>query len=146
MFGEKNFKSVEKTLKKSQELMDKVRKQNEKWPGAGAFEKDITSARKLLVEMEQALLDVADAFLQEPFGDTQNQDIKTEVDHAYNMASSLMGHLYDDIKQVHDALMKGQSQNGGIKAAEIHLKKLIYQCKKARDHLCDTARIVNKAH
>ena len=146
MFDENNFKSVEKTLKKSQDLMDKVRKQNEKWHGAGAFEKDITSARELLFEMEQALLDVGVAFLQETFWDTQNQDIKTEVDHAYNIAGSLMSHLYDDIQRVHDALMEGLSQNGGIKATEIHLKKLIYQCKKARDHLCDTARIVNKAH
>ena len=143
---EKNFKSVEKTLKKSQELLDKVLKQNEKWHGAGAFEKDITFARKLLVEMEQALSDVVTAFSQGFFGDTRNQDIKTEVGHAYNKACSLMSHLYDDIRRVHDALPKGQSQNGGIQAIEIHLKQLIYQCRETRDHLRDTARIVNKAH
>jgi len=34
---EKNFKSAEKTLKRSQELMDKVLRQNEKWHGAGSF-------------------------------------------------------------------------------------------------------------
>jgi len=143
---ENNFKSVEKTLKKSQELMDKLRKQNEKWHGAGAFEKDITFARKLLVEMEHALSDVVAAFSQGSFGDTRNQDIKTEVGHAYNKACRLMSHLHDDIRRVHDALPKGQSQNGGIQAIEIHLKQLTYQCKKTRDHLRDTARIVSKAH
>jgi len=143
---EKNFKSVEKTLKKSQELLDEVLKQNEKWHGSGAFEKDITFARKLLVEMEQALSDVVDAFSQGSFGDKRNQDIEMEIGRAYNKACSLISHLYDDIMRIHDALPKGQSQSGDIKAVEIHLKQLTYQCKKTRDHLRDTARIVNKAH
>jgi len=139
---ENNFKSVEKTLKKSQELLDKVLKQNEKWHGSGAFEEDITSARKLLVEMEQVLSDVVAAFSQGSSAHLRNQGIKAEVSHAYNKAYSLMSHLYDDIRQVHDALPKGQSQSGGIQAIEIHLKQLTYQCRKTRDHLHDTARIV----
>jgi len=143
---EKNFQSVEITLKKSQELLDKVLKQNEKWHGSGAFEENIISTRKLLVEMEQALSDIVAAFSQGSFRHLQNQDIKTEVGHAYNKACSLMSHLYDDIRRVHDALPKGQSQNGGIQVIEIHLKQLIYQCRKTRDHLRDTARIVSKAH
>ena len=124
---EKNFKSVEKTLKKSQELLDEVLKQNEKWHGSGAFEKDITFAQKLLVEMEQALSDVVAAFSPSSSAHLRNQDIKTEVGHAYNKACSLMSHLYDDIKRVHDALPKGQSQSGDIKAIEIHLNQLTYQ-------------------
>ena len=143
---EKNFKSVEKTLKKSQELLDKVLKQNEKWHGSGAFEKDITFARKLLVEMEQALSDVVAVFSQGSFGDTRNQDIEMEIGRAYNNARSLMSHLYNDITLVHDALTKGQSQSGGIKAIEIRLEQLTYQCKKVRDHLRNTARIVSEAH
>jgi len=95
---EKNFKSVEKTLKKSQELLDKVLKQNEKWHGSGAFEEDSTSAQKLLVEMEQALSNVVAAFSQGSFEDTRNQGIKTEVGHDYNKACNLMCYLYDDIR------------------------------------------------
>jgi len=143
---EKNFKSVKKTLKKSQELMDKVREQNEKWHGSGAFEEDITSARKLLVEMEKVLSDIVAAFSQGSFGYLLNQDIKMEVSQAYNKVRSLMSHLYGDIRRTHDALSKGQSQSGDIKTIEIHLKQLTYQCRKTRDHLRDTARIVNKAH
>lgn len=143
---ENSFKLVEKTLKKSQELMDKVRKQNEKWHGAGAFEKDITLARKLLVEMEESLSEVVAAFARGSFGDTRNQDIEMEIGRAYSNARSLMSHLYDDITLVHDALPKGQSQSGAIKAIEIRLEQLTYQCKKVRDHLRDTARIVSKAH
>jgi hypothetical protein len=143
---ENSFKLVEKTLKKSQELMDKVRKQNEKWHGSGAFEKDITLARKLLVEMEESLTDVVAAFARGSFEDTRNQDIEMEIGRAYSNARSLMSHLYDDITLVHDALPKGQSQSGGIKAIEIRLEQLTYQCRKVRDHLRDTARIVSKAH
>jgi len=96
--------------------------------------------------MEQALSDIVAAFSQGSSAHLRNQDIKTEVGHAYNKACSLMSHLYDDIRRVHDALPKGQSQNGGIQAIEIHLKQLIYQCRETRDHLHDTARIVNKSH
>ena len=53
--------------------MDEVLKQNEKWHGSGAFEKDITFARKLLVEMEQALSDVVAAFSQGSFGLLRNR-------------------------------------------------------------------------
>ena len=146
MIEEKTLNSAEQTLRKAQELMGKVREQNKKWHGSGAFEKDITFARKLLVEMEQVLSDVVVTFSQGFFRDTRNQDLKMEFDLAYNKACNLMSHLYDDVRRVHDALPKGQSQNGDIKAIEIHLNQLTYQCKKTRDHLLDTARIVNKAH
>jgi hypothetical protein len=134
--GNKCLKKI--VSKKSQELMDKVRKQNEKWHGSGAFEKDITLARKLLVEMEESLSVVVAAFARGSFGDTRNQDIEMEIGRAYSNARSLMSHLYDDITLVHDALTKGQ--------IEIRLEQLTYQCEKVRDHLRDTARIVSKAH
>jgi len=102
--------------------------------------------RKLLAEMEQVLSDVVAAFSQGSSTHLRNQDIKTEVGHAYNKVCSLMSHLYDDIRRVHDSLPKGQSQSGDIKAIEIHLKQFTYQCKKTLEHLRDMARIVNKAH
>ncbi len=137
---EKNFKSLEKTLKKSQELMDKVRRQNEKWHGSGAFEQDITSARKLLGEIEQALSDVVAASSQGSFGYLRNQDIEMEVGRAYNKMSSLMSHLYDDVRRLRDALTKGQSQSGDIQAIEIHIQQLISNSLKARDYLLEAAR------
>jgi len=137
---EKNFKSVEKTLKKSQELLDKVLKQNEKWHGSGAFEKDITFARKLLVEMEQALSGVVAVFSQGSFGDTRNQEIEMEIGRTYNTVCRLMSRLYDDIRRVHQALPKGQSQSDAIKATEVHLQQLISNSLKSRDYLLEAAR------
>ena len=55
---EETLKSAERTLKEAQQLMAKIQKQNEDWPGAGAFQKDITTARTLLNEMQQNLSDI----------------------------------------------------------------------------------------
>lgn len=137
---EKNFKSVETTLKESQELLDKVLKQNEKWHGSGAFEKDIAFARKLLVEMKQGLSDVVTAFSQGSFGDTRNQEIEMEIGCVYNKVCRLMSHLYDDIRRVHQALLKGQSQSDAIKETEVHLQQLISNSLNSRDYLLEVAR------
>ena len=137
MIEEEALKSAKQTLRKAQELMGKVREQNKKWHGSGAFEEDIISAWKLLMEMEQDLSDVVVTLSQGFFRDTRNQDLKMEFDLAYNKACSLMSHLYDDIGRVHNALPKGQSQSGDIKAIEIHLKQLVSNSLKSRDYLLE---------
>ena len=137
---EKNFKSVEKTLKKSQELMDKILEQNKMWPGAGVFEKDVRTARSLLPKMEKALSDVIVMLLQR-INDLPGQDLETEVSQAIHKAYNLMSHLYDDIRAVQTTLEKGQSQSDAIKQTGIHLQQITQHCHQVQNHFLEVVRM-----
>ena len=131
---EESLKSAEHTLKEAQQLMGKIHKQNDDWPGAGAFQKDLTEARTLLNEMQQ---NVSDIFVELTHDQNEHPDSDREmrVSQDFNETYSLMSKLYDVVNQVHLSFDNGSSQKDGLIEAEKYLKQLLNHCLTARNHL-----------
>jgi predicted translin family RNA/ssDNA-binding protein len=137
---EETLKSAERTLEEAQQLMGKIHKQNEDWPGVGAFQKDITTARTLLNEMQQSLSDI---FVESTcdHNELPDSDREMKVSQDYSETYSLISKLYDAVNQVHFSFDKGLSQKDGLIEAEKYLKQLINHCLTVRDHLTRLAMI-----
>ena len=136
------LKSAERTLKEAQQLMGKIQKQNETWPGVGALEKDIATAIALLHEMEQILSDIFVKFSLDL--DTHpDSDLEIEVSQAFNETYSLMSQLWDAVNQVHVCWQKRSSQSDAITKVEKHLKQLTNHCIVMRDHFIEITQLAN---
>ena len=134
MATEQKLKSGERTLIKAQQLMDKIQKQNEDWPGVGAFHKDITTAKTLLNEMQQ---NVSDIFVRYTRNQNEHYDSHEEIKVSQDLSEtySLMSKLYDAVNQVHFSFDNGLSQKDALIEADKYLKQLIDHCLTVRDYL-----------
>jgi 1,4-alpha-glucan branching enzyme len=131
---EETLKSAERTLKEAQQLMGKIQKQNEDWPGVGAFQKDITTARTLLNEMQQSLSDIFVEFTCDQ-NEHPDSDRKLKVSQDFSETYSLMSKLHDAVNQVHLSFDNRLSQKDALIETEKYLKQLINHCLTVRDHL-----------
>ena len=131
---EESLKSAEHTLNEAQQLMGKIQKQNETWPGAGAFKKDLTEARTLLNEMQQ---NVSDIFVELTHDQNEHPDSDREmrVSQDFSEMYSLMSKLHDAVNQVHLSFDKGLSQNEGLIETRKYFEQLLNHCLIVRDHL-----------
>ena len=139
MCKETCFESAEEVLEKGLDLIKKVRRQNEQWPGAGAFEKDVRSARALLRQMKQALADLIGE-LTLRIEDLPGEDLDMEAREAVNKAYSLISRLHDDVRAIHAALERGETQSFPLGQTSIHFQQLAHHCRQAQDHLLDARR------
>jgi len=143
MVIEEMLRSTERTLKEAQQLIAKIQKQNEDWPGVGAFQKDITIAKTLLNEMQQ---NVSDIFVEL----TRNQNEHPDSDGRMKMSQdfsetySLMSKLYDAVNQVHICFDNRLSQKDALIETEKYLKQLINRCLTVKDHLNEIGRDLSK--
>jgi uncharacterized membrane protein YccC len=128
------LKSAENKIQLAQDLLERVVEQNNKFPGSGATEKDLSQAKELLQEM----LSLLPALASQASNDTAN-DHKSEQQHsiqqAFNKAASLISSIYDDIQEAHVALEGGKTQSRSIEQAETHIMRLVKHCHQAREHL-----------
>jgi len=131
---EETLKSAERTLKEAQQLMDKIHKQNEDWPGAGAFQKDIKKARTLLNEMQQSFSDIFVEFTRDQNEDPDS-DREMKVSQEFSETYGLMSKLHGAVNQVHLSFDSGLSQKNGLIETEKYLKQLISHCVTVKDHL-----------
>ncbi len=140
MLNEQSFKQMEKLLAKSQQLMDKIRRQNRKWPGAGAFEKDVDDAKALLEKMGQVVWDLAAAAV-ESLDKSLDPSHDSEIREAVRKEYALMSRLYEDIRRAHEATEEGKSQSEALRQTEIHVKQFTLQSEQTRDRLLELARV-----
>ena len=138
MLDEQSFKQMEELLKKIYKLITKVQEQNQRWPGAGAMEKDLDDAKALVQEMEQVVWDLA-AVAVESLGESPDSSRSSEIHEAVRKEYVLMGRLYDDIKIAHEATVEGKSQSDAIRQTGIHVKQFALQSELARDRLLELA-------
>lgn len=131
---EEMLTSAERTLKEAQQLMGKIQKQNEDWPGVGAFQKDITTARTLLNEMQQSLSDIFVEFTRDQ-NEQPDSDREMKVSQEFSETYSLMSKLHDAVNQVHLCFDNRLSQKDVLIETEKYLKRLISHCLIVRDHL-----------
>ena len=134
MATEGKLKSAERTLKEAQQLMAKIQKQNEDWPGVGAFQKDMTTARTLLNEMQQSLSDIFVEFTRD-HNEHPDSDREMKVSQDFSETYSLMSKLHDAVNQVHLCFDNRLSQKDALIETEKYLKQLISNCLIVRDHL-----------
>jgi predicted nucleic acid-binding Zn-ribbon protein len=133
---EETLKSAERTLKEAQQLMSKIQKQNEVWPGAGAFQKDITTAKTLLNQMQQSLSDIFVEFTLDQ-DEHPDSDREMKVSRDFSEAYSLMNKLYDAVRKVDARWGEALGQSDTLIESEKYLKQLINHCLTARDHLSE---------
>ena len=134
MAVEETLKSAEHTLKEAQQLMGKIHKQNEVWPGAGAFQKDLTTARTLLDEMQQSLSNIFVEFTRDQDEDPDSgREMKVSQD--FSETYSLMSKLHDAVNRVDLCFDNRLSQKDALIETEKYLKQLISHCLTVRDHL-----------
>ena len=131
---EEMLRSAERTLKEAQQLMGKIQKQNEDWPGVDAFQKDITTARTLLNEMQQSLSDIFVEFTRDQ-NEHPDSDREMKVSQDFSETYSLMSKLHDAVNQVHLCFDNRLSQKDVLIETEKYLKQLISHCLIVRDHL-----------
>ncbi len=141
MCKEMSLCSLEEAIDKGQGLLERVRTQNEQWPGAGAFEVDVRNARALLGQMERALADLI-ASLTQRKEDPPGENLEVEAVEAVNRTYSLISQLYDDVHTLHIALERGQSQSSSLEQTIIHFRQLADHCKHARNRLSEARRRV----
>ncbi len=140
MLNEQSFKQMEDLLKKTHQLITKVQEQNQRWPGTGAFEKDVDDAIALLQRTEQALWELAAVSvesLSEPLEPGHDSEIREALREEY----ALISRLYDDVRRAHEAVEKGRSQNEAIRQTEIHIRQFASQFKRTRDRLLELTRL-----
>jgi len=134
MATEEKLISAERTLKEAQQLMGKIQKQNEVWPGAGAFQNDITTARTLLNDMQQSLSNIFVEFTHDQ--DRQlDSDMEMKVSQNFSETYSLMSKLHDAVNQVNLCYDNRLSQKEALIETEKYLKQLINHCLIVRNHL-----------
>ena len=128
------FESAEATLRRAQDLLERMESQNDKYPGAGATRRDLSQAKTLLQQMVNILSELTS---QVSAGVASDQDsaLARETQQAFNKAASLISRLYDDIRDAHTALEGGTTQSPSIQHAATHLRGLVQHCHQAREHL-----------
>ena len=143
MVIEEMLRSTEHTLKEAQQLMAKIQKQNEDWPGVGAFQKDITTAKTLLNEMQQ---NVSDIFVELTRDQDRHSDSDMDITVSQNFSEtySLMSKLYDAVNQVHLCFDNRLSQKDALMETEKYLKQLINRCLTVKDHLKEIGHDLSK--
>lgn len=140
MLNEQSFKPMEELLKKAHQLMKKIREQNQRWRGAGAFEQDVDDATALLQKTEQALWELA-AVSVESLSESSEASHYEEIHEALGEECTLISRVFDDIKTAHEAVENGRSQNEAIRQTEIHIGQFASQFKRTRDRLLELARL-----
>jgi DNA repair ATPase RecN len=143
MVIEETLRSAEGTLKEAQQLMAKIQRQNEDWPGVGAFQKDITTARTLLNEMQQSLSDIFIEFTRDQ-NEHPDSDREMKVSQNFSETYSLMSKLHDAVNRVHLCFDNRLSQKNALIETERNLKQLINHCLTARDHLSEIGHDLSK--
>ena len=133
---EETLKSAKRTLEEAQQLMAKIHKQNQDWPGAGAFQRDITTARTLLNQMQQNLFDIFVEFARDQ-DEHPDADREMKVSKDFSEAYSLTSKLYDAVRKVDTRRGKGLSQSDALIESEKYLRQLINHCLTARNHLSE---------
>jgi len=133
---EETLKSAKHTLTEAQQLMAKIQKQNEDWPGAGAFQKDITAAGILLNEMHQSVSDIFVEFTRDQ-SQHPDSDRETQVSNDLSETYRLMSKLYDAVRHVDARWGKGLGQSDALIETEKYLKQLLDHCVTVRDHLSE---------
>lgn len=128
------LESAEKTLQRVQDLLERVVRQNEEYPGAGATRRDLSQAGTLLQEMVNILSELSSQ-ISAGFANDQDSAPAKETQQTFNKAASLISGIYDDIREAHAALDNGTTQSQFIQHAEIHLKMLVKHCHQAKKHL-----------
>ena len=136
MATKETLESTERTLKEAQQLMGKIQKQNEAWPGTGAFQKDITTARTLLNEMQQNLSDIFVEFTRAQ-SEYPDSDREMKVSRDFSETYSLTSKLHDAVRKVDTRRGKGLSQSDALIESEKYLRQLINHCLTARNHLSE---------
>ena len=132
MFSPESFSHIQKTLRSAQELVSRVHKQNDHWPGGGALEKDVIQATRLLKEAQIGLIEVADAMAGK-MRDVDFNYANLMFDQAYNILN-LMCH---DTKNIKISLEKGKSPTMAINELDMHLQKLIKHCREAQANMIE---------
>ncbi len=130
MFKQGTFSHLEKILNKAQKLMTNVIEQNVKWPGGGAFEQNIATARNLIKQAQTELLNIGMAAYQ-----SRGVDVVESVNDRLNQSYQLLSLMYQDTKKIRISLERGESQSKDIKNLEVHLKKFIKHCKEIQTDL-----------
>ena len=128
------LESAEKTLSSALDLLDKVVRQNDQYPGAGATKGDLAQAKTMLGEMVDILSELISQ-IPVSFADDQDPAPPEELQQAFNKAASLISSLYGDIRDAHAALEGGTTQSPPIQQADVHLKRLVQHCHQVREHL-----------
>lgn len=128
------IKTAENELQLALDLLEKVVRQNDKYPGTGATERDLSQARTLLQEMANILSELTSQ-ISADVASGQNSALEKEIQQASNKAASLISSMYNDIREAHAALKDGATQSPSIQQAQIHLKRLIKHCQQAREYL-----------
>jgi len=131
---EKKLKSAKSKLIEAQQLMSKIQKQNENWPGVGAFQKDITTARTLLDEIQQSLSDIF-VGLARDHNKHLDSDREIRVSQDFSETYSLMSKLYGAVNKVDLCFNNRLSQKDALVEIEKYPKKLLNHCVTVRDHL-----------
>ena len=134
MATEEKLKSAERTLKEAQQLMGKIQKQNEDWPGVGAFQKDITTARTLLNEMQKNISDIFVEFTRDQ-NRHPDSDMEMKVSQDFGETYSLISKLHGAVNRIHLSFDNRLSQKDALIETEKYLKQLISYCLTAKDHL-----------
>ncbi len=130
MFKQGAFSHLEKTLNKAQELITNVIEQNVKWPGGGAFEHNIATARNLIKQAQTESLNIGMAAYQ-----SRGVDVVKSVNDRLNQSYQLLSLMHQDTKKIRISLERGESQSKAIKNLEVHLKKFIKHCKEVQTDL-----------
>ena len=131
---EETLKSAERTPKEAQQLMAKIQKQNEDWPGVGAFRKDISTARTLLNDIQQNLSDIFVVFTRDR-NEHHDSDTEIKVSQGFSETYSLVSKLHDAVNEVHLCFENRLSQKDALIEIEKYLKRLINHCLIVKNHL-----------
>ena len=124
------LESAEKTLSSASDLLDKVVRQNDQYPGAGATKDDLAQAKTMLGEMVEMLSELIVSI-----ADDRDPAPQEELQQAFNKAASLISSLFGDIRDAQTAMEGGTTQSAPIQQADVHLKRLVQHCHQVREHL-----------
>lgn len=136
-----SLKSTERTLQDAQDLLGKIERQNQSFPGAGALESDLAEARTLLQRMVVTLSDLI-AILLNDSSAGPDLELESEAQAAFNKAAGLISELYDDVRVAQSCLDEGKTQSVTIAQAGVHMRKLVQHCNEACLHLLEAKKMV----
>ena len=135
------LRSTEHTLQDAQDLIGKIERQNQSFPGSGAFEGDLGEARTILQRMVTTQSDLIAIFSNES-GAGRDLELEREAQATFNKAAGLISELYDDVHVAQSCLDEGRTQSVAIARAGVHMKKLVEHCNEAYLHLLETKKVV----
>ena len=124
------LESAEKALSSTSDLLDKVVRQNDQYPGAGATKGDLAQAKMMLGEMVEMSSELIVSI-----ADDRDPAPQEELQQAFNKAASLISSLFGDIRDAQTAMEGGTTQSAPIQQADVHLKRLVQHCHQVREHL-----------